>query len=56
VLVIVLNAVFAWLQALFGTASPGPVEIAILAVFPIVVWGSDELRKWFLRSRGRENY
>jgi magnesium-transporting ATPase (P-type) len=44
------------LQALFGTASLGPVEIAILAVFPIVVWGSDELRKWFLRSRERGNY
>jgi calcium-translocating P-type ATPase len=44
------------LQALFGTASLGPVEIAILAVFPVVVWGSDELRKWFLRSRERGNY
>jgi hypothetical protein len=44
------------LQALFGTAALGPVEIAILAVFPIVVWGSAELRTWFLRSRGRGNY
>jgi magnesium-transporting ATPase (P-type) len=44
------------LQAMFGTASLGPVEIAILTVFPVVVWGSDELRKWFLRSRERGNY
>ena len=44
------------LQALFGTASLGPVELAILAVLPVVVWGSDELRKWFLRSRERGNY
>jgi hypothetical protein len=44
------------LQALFGTAPLGPVELAILAVFPVVVWGSDELRKQFVRSRARGNY
>ncbi len=44
------------LQALFGTAALGPVELAILALFPPVVWGSDELRKWFARSRRVENY
>jgi len=44
------------LQALFGTAALGPVELALLAVFPVIVRGSDELRKWFVRSRQRENY
>jgi magnesium-transporting ATPase (P-type) len=44
------------LQTLFGTAALGPVELAVLAVFPVVVWGSDELRKWFVRSRQRGNY
>jgi hypothetical protein len=44
------------LQALFGMASLGPAELAILAVFLVVAWGSDELRTWFLRSQGRGNY
>jgi calcium-translocating P-type ATPase len=33
------------LQSLFGTAPLGGTEVAILAVFPFVVWGSDELRR-----------
>jgi len=39
------------LQHLFGTASLGPVELAILAAFPPVVWGADELRRARLRHR-----
>ena len=39
------------LQDLFATASLGARELAILAVFPFVVWGSDELRRRWLRGR-----
>jgi len=38
-------------QRVFGTAPLGPVELGILAVFPLVVWGSDELRRAHARSR-----
>ena len=40
------------LQHLFGTSALGPAELAILATFPVVVWGADELRRW--RHRRRE--
>jgi magnesium-transporting ATPase (P-type) len=39
------------LQAIFGTNALGWRELAILAVFPFLVWGSDELRRWALRRR-----
>jgi calcium-translocating P-type ATPase len=39
------------LQDLFGTAALGPVELAILATFPVVVWGADELRRARLRGQ-----
>ena len=38
-------------QEIFHTAPLGPAELAMLAVFPVVVWGSDELRRWVLRRR-----
>ena len=41
------------LQDLFGTAPLGPVELGILAVFPVVVWGADEVRRARLRRRSR---
>jgi calcium-translocating P-type ATPase len=37
------------LQDVFHTAALGPTEVAILATFPLVVWGADELRR--LRRR-----
>jgi magnesium-transporting ATPase (P-type) len=37
------------LQQIFGTAPLGVSEIAVLSVFPIIVWGSDELRRWWRR-------
>jgi calcium-translocating P-type ATPase len=37
------------LQTAFGTAALGWRELAPLAAFPILVWGSDELRRWALR-------
>ena len=37
------------LQDVFGTAALGPVELALLATFPVVVWGADEWRRAHLR-------
>ncbi len=37
------------LQDVFHTAALGPAEVAILATFPLVVWGADELRRLRLR-------
>jgi calcium-translocating P-type ATPase len=37
------------LQRLFGTAALGPIELAILAPFPVLIWGADEIRRWRLR-------
>jgi calcium-translocating P-type ATPase len=39
------------MQHIFGTAALGPPELAVLVTFPILVWGSDELRRWW-RRRG----
>jgi magnesium-transporting ATPase (P-type) len=38
-----------FLQDVFATAPLGPAELAILAAFPLVVWGADELRRARLR-------
>jgi magnesium-transporting ATPase (P-type) len=40
-----------FLQSAFGTAPLGGEELAVLAVFPPLVWGSDELRRWVVRRR-----
>ena len=40
-----------FLQDAFGTAALGLTEIAILATFPLVVWGADELRRAARRRR-----
>ena len=40
-----------FLQDVFGTAALGATELAILATFPFVVWGADELRRYLLRRR-----
>jgi calcium-translocating P-type ATPase len=39
------------LQGVFHTAGLEPAELALLALFPPLVWGSDELRRWALRRR-----
>ncbi len=39
------------LQDIFGTASLDGRYLLILAAFPFIVWGSDELRRWLLRRR-----
>lgn len=40
-----------FLQPVFDSAPLGPAELAVLATFPLVVWGTDELRRWALRRR-----
>ena len=39
------------LQAIFGTNDLGVRELLPLLAFPFIVWGSDELRRWWLRRR-----
>ena len=41
------------LQSIFGTAALGATELLVLATFPFIVWGSDELRRWAVRRRHR---
>ena len=36
-------------QPIFHTAPLGVTDLALLATFPPVVWGADELRRWLLR-------
>jgi magnesium-transporting ATPase (P-type) len=38
------------LQPIFHTAPLGPVELATLAPFPLIVWGVDELRRAYRRG------
>lgn len=38
------------LQPIFHTAPLGPVELATLAPFPVIVWGVDELRRAYKRG------
>ena len=40
------------LQHIFGTAALSPAQLAIIAPFPVIVWGVDELVRWFRRHRG----
>ena len=39
------------LQQLFGTAPPAAWQVAALAPFPLIVWGSDELWRHLRRRR-----
>jgi calcium-translocating P-type ATPase len=43
------------LQPLFHTAPLGLTELAILATFPVIVWGADELRRYALRRGESED-
>jgi hypothetical protein len=40
------------LQSIFHTAALGPRELIVLACFPVIVWGSDELWRWRARRLG----
>jgi len=49
---LVLTAVLVYVpafQGLLGTAPLGVKELAFMAPFPLIVWGADETRRWFLR-------
>jgi calcium-translocating P-type ATPase len=39
-------------QSVFHTAPLGPVELAALATFPVIVWGADEVRRYVVRRSG----
>ncbi len=39
------------LQSLLATAGPPPKDLLLLLAFPVIVWGSDELRRYLLRRR-----
>ncbi|MFI5080036.1 MAG: cation-translocating P-type ATPase [Streptosporangiales bacterium] len=41
------------LQGLFGTAALSPGQLAIVAPFPVIVWGADEIRRALVRRRAR---
>ena len=36
---------------LFGTAALTPSQLAVVAPYPFIVWGADELRRAIMRSR-----
>ncbi|MEU7605477.1 cation-translocating P-type ATPase C-terminal domain-containing protein [Streptomyces sp. NPDC041003] len=38
------------LQGLFGTAALPLDVVALIATFPVIVWGTDELRRWVRRT------
>ena len=39
------------MQSLLGTAALSPGDLALLAPFPLIVWGADEIRRWIVRRR-----
>jgi calcium-translocating P-type ATPase len=39
------------LQGFFGTAALTPAQLAVIAPFPFIVWGADELRRLLIRRR-----
>ena len=39
------------LHALFGTEALAPSQLALVAPFPFIVWGADEIRRWLRRRR-----
>ncbi|MGT2526396.1 cation transporting ATPase C-terminal domain-containing protein [Streptomyces nojiriensis] len=43
------------LQDLFGTAALSLDVVALIATFPVLVWGTDELRRWARRTRRSTN-
>ncbi len=43
------------LQQVLGTALPDPIDLAIIASFPIIVWGADEVRKLLIRRHVRRS-
>jgi calcium-translocating P-type ATPase len=42
-------------QDLFGTAALPVKDLALVAPFPFIVWGADELRRWLIRRAERKS-
>lgn len=42
------------LQNIFGTAALNAWQLAVVAPFPVLVWGVDELARWIRRHRRRD--
>jgi magnesium-transporting ATPase (P-type) len=41
------------MHPVFGTAAPSPAELAIVAPYPFIVWGADEIRRMLMRRQTR---
>ena len=41
------------MKAVFGTAAPPLAALPLLAAFPVIVWGADEIRRSLIRRRER---
>jgi calcium-translocating P-type ATPase len=53
---LLLAALFVYappLQSLLGTTGLSLRDLAVLLPFPVIVWGADELRRWWVRRRAR---
>jgi magnesium-transporting ATPase (P-type) len=53
---LVTAAIFVYappLQSLLGTAGLPLRDLALLAPFPFIVWGADELRRYFVRAKAQ---
>jgi magnesium-transporting ATPase (P-type) len=37
------------LRTVFGTSPPPLAAVPLLAAFPVLVWGADEIRRWLIR-------
>jgi magnesium-transporting ATPase (P-type) len=42
-----------FLHSIFGTATPTAGQLVVVAPYPVVVWGADEIRRWVQRRRRR---
>ena len=40
-------------QGVFATASLRPAQLAVIAPFPVIVWGADEIARWVRRRAAR---
>ena len=43
------------MHGFFGTAAPCTTQLAIVAPFPFIVWGADELRRLLVRRLSRRS-
>jgi magnesium-transporting ATPase (P-type) len=43
------------LRTVFGTSAPPLAALPLLAAFPVIVWGADEVRRALIRNRERRH-